>query len=129
VADITYLPKVEGGLVTDAYSRKIVGYHVHAGLKTGSVEQAMRMAIKQRQTKTALTDHSDRSSQNCSHAYLRLHTHNWIRCSMTDGYDCYQNAHAERVNGILKCELLLRQPHDLTQARQMVRESVSIYNT
>lgn len=48
---------------------------------------------------------------------------------MTDGYDCYQNALAERVNGILKTELLLARPKDLTQARQMVDQSVSIYNT
>lgn len=133
VADITYLPTVEGvaylSLVTDAYSRKIVGYHVHAGLKTASVEQALRMAVKQRQTKTALIHHSDRGSQYCSYAYQRLHAQHGIRCSMTDGYDCYQNALAERVNGILKGELLLKRPHNLTQARQMVRESVSIYNT
>ncbi|MFM5664795.1 integrase core domain-containing protein, partial [Aeromonas veronii] len=46
----------------------------------------------------------------------------------TDGYDCYQNALAERVNGILKGELLLQSPQDLTQAREMVREAVDIYN-
>ena len=47
---------------------------------------------------------------------------------MTDGYDCYQNALAERVNGILKGEFLLYRPRDLAQARQMVAESVAIYN-
>lgn len=47
---------------------------------------------------------------------------------MTDGYDCYQNALAERVNGILKTELLLTRPKDLAQARKMVNESVEIYN-
>lgn len=50
-------------------------------------------------------------------------------CSMTDGYDCYQNALAERVNGILKTEYLLVKPEDTEQARKMVRESVEIYNT
>ncbi|MCF6688578.1 transposase, partial [Raoultella terrigena] len=50
-------------------------------------------------------------------------------CSMTDGYDCYQNALAERVNGILKTEYLLGRPEDIEQARKMVRESVEIYNT
>ncbi|MCH4869527.1 transposase, partial [Pseudomonas sp. TMW22089] len=49
--------------------------------------------------------------------------------SMTDGYDCYQNALAERVNGILKTELLLERPHDLMQAKKMVSESISIYNS
>lgn len=48
---------------------------------------------------------------------------------MTDGYDCYQNALAERVNGILKMEYLLSRPEDIEQARKMVRESVEIYNT
>ena len=47
---------------------------------------------------------------------------------MTDGYDCYQNALAERVNGILKGELLLQSPQDLAQAREMVSEAVDIYN-
>uniref|UniRef100_UPI003B9E7EBF integrase core domain-containing protein n=2 Tax=Aeromonas TaxID=642 RepID=UPI003B9E7EBF len=51
-----------------------------------------------------------------------------VKCSMTDGYDCYQNALAERVNGILKGELLLQSPQDLAQAREMVREAVDIYN-
>ncbi|MGG2341116.1 integrase core domain-containing protein, partial [Aeromonas veronii] len=48
---------------------------------------------------------------------------------VTDGYDCYQNALAERVNGILKGELLLQSPQDLMQAREMVREAVDIHNT
>lgn len=47
---------------------------------------------------------------------------------MTDGYDCYQNAMAERINGILKNEFLLSRPADLAQAREMVKESVAIYN-
>jgi len=54
--------------------------------------------------------------------------HVTIRCSMTDGYDCYQNALAERVNGILKGEFLLQRPHDLAQARRMVEQSIAIYN-
>ncbi len=52
-----------------------------------------------------------------------------VQCSMTDGYNCYQNALAERVNGILKHELLLRRPNDLEQARSMVSEAIRIYNT
>lgn len=71
---------------------------------------------------------SSRESAYCSGMYQELHTKQGIRCSMMDGYDCYQNALAERVNGILKTELLLQRPQDLTQARKMVSESVSIYN-
>ena len=55
-------------------------------------------------------------------------TYQQVRCSMTDGYDCYQNALAERINGILKSELLLSGPEDLKQARKMVEEAVLIYN-
>ena len=116
-------------LVTDAFSRKIVGYHVHESLHTESVVQALRRAVSQRQTTHPLVHHSDRGSQYCSGMYQELHAKHGIRCSMTDGYDCYQNALAERVNGILKTELLLERPHDLTQAKTMVSESISIYNS
>lgn len=132
VADITYLPTLEGvaylSLVTDAFSRKIVGYHVHESLHTESVAQALRRAVSQRQTVQPLIHHSDRGSQYCSGTYQALHVKHGIRCSMTDGHDCYQNALAERVNGILKTELLLQRPQDLTQAKKMVSESVAIYN-
>ncbi|MED8225537.1 integrase core domain-containing protein, partial [Escherichia coli] len=60
--------------------------------------------------------------------YQSVHERNGITCSMTDGYDCYQNALAERINGILKDEFLLSRPADLAQAREMVKESVAIYN-
>ncbi len=132
VADITYLPTQEGvaylSLVTDAYSRKIVGYHVHESLHTESVAQALRRAVRQRQTLQPLIHHSDRGSQYCSGLYQALHAKHDIRCSMTGGYDCYQNALAERINGILKTELLLQRPQDLAQAKKMVSESVAIYN-
>ncbi|WAG80854.1 IS3 family transposase [Metapseudomonas furukawaii] len=132
VADITYLPSQSGplylSLVTDAYSRKIVGHHVHAGLHAESVARAFSLALRQRRTRHALVHHSDRGAQYCSAHYQRLHAQHGVTCSMTDGYDCYQNALAERVNGILKNELLMHTPADLTQARRMVREAVDIYN-
>ena len=133
VADITYLP-TRGrcaylSLVTDAYSRKIVGYHVHDSLHTAEVSQALKMALKGRQGKQPLLHHSDRGVQYCAHEYQSIHQKHGLICSMTDGYDCYQNALAERVNGILKNELLLQPPDDLHQARRMVSESVAIYNT
>ncbi|HDZ3446957.1 IS3 family transposase, partial [Pseudomonas aeruginosa] len=61
--------------------------------------------------------------------YQSLHARHGVQCSMTDGYDCYQNALAERINGILKTELLLSSPENLEQARKMVAEAVQIYNT
>lgn len=133
VADITYLPTQAGvaylSLVTDAYSRKIVGHHVHESLHTESVIQAFSKALKQRTTDQHLVHHSDRGVQYCSELYQRLHAKHSVRCSMTDGYDCYQNALAERVNGILKNEFLLHRPKDAVEAKQMVDESVQIYNS
>lgn len=132
VADITYLPTRESvayvSLVTDAYSRKIVGHHVHESLHTDSVIKAMEKAVRARRTTLPLIHHSDRGAQYCSELYQRLHAKHGVRCSMTDGYDCYQNALAERVNGILKNELLLHRPKNLADAVKMVDESVLIYN-
>lgn len=133
VADITYLPTqgrfVYLSLITDAWSRKIVGWSVHDSLQAEQVSQALQMALKGRKTQQRLIHHSDRGIQYCSDYYQKIHARNGVTCSMTDGYDCYQNAMAERVNGILKGELLLHRPSDLAQARQMVAESVSIYNS
>lgn len=133
VADITYLPARSGplylSLVTDAYSRKIVGHHVHEGMNAESVAEAFKQALRKRCRNHTLVHHSDRGIQYCSALYQSLHERHGISCSMTDGYDCYQNALAERINGILKTELLLRSPEDLHQARKMVEEAVQIYNT
>ncbi|CCN78899.1 Integrase, catalytic region [Vibrio nigripulchritudo SO65] len=132
VADITYLPTQQGesyvSLVTDAHSRKIVGYYVDDNMKTQSVKRAFTSALKKRKNKEKLVHHSDRGSQYCSKEYQDIHKSHGINCSMTDGHDCYQNALAERINGILKTELLLRKPRDLGEARVMVAESVEIYN-
>lgn len=132
VADITYLPTVDRfvylSLVTDAYSRKIVGWHVHPSLQTEEVAQAMKMALRARQTTRPLVHHSDRGIQYCSTYYQALHRRHGVQCSMTDGYDCYQNALAERVNGILKGEFLLHKAADIAQARRMVAQSIQIYN-
>lgn len=132
VADITYLPAKSGplylSLVTDAFSRKIVGHHVHEGLHAVSVARAFSQALRQRRQGHTLIHHSDRGIQYCSDFYQRIHARHEVTCSMTDGYDCYQNALAERVNGILKNELLPQRPADLDQARRLVREAIDIYN-
>jgi len=132
VADITYLPVRQGeaylSLVTDAFSRKIVGYHVHGDLRAESVLTAYKTALRQRNTTNSLVHHSDRGIQYCSKLYQAEHRRHRVRCSMTDGYDCYQNALAERVNGILKTEYLLVKPENLEQAALMVGESVRFYN-
>ncbi len=114
VADITYLPTQDSvayvSLVTGAYLRKIVGHHVHETLHAESVIKAMSKALRGGRSDQMLVHHSDRGSQYCSDICQKLHIKHGVQCSMTDGYDCYQNALAERVNGILKTEFL-RRPH------------------
>ena len=132
VSDITYVETEEGvhslSLVTDAYSRKIMGYEVSDNLRADSVVKALRQAARQRQTRRSLLHHSDRGLQYCSSIYQQELKRHDITPSMTDGYDCYQNALAERVNGILKQEFLLFKCRDLQELKGLVRESVDIYN-
>lgn len=132
VADITYIDTAASttylSLVTDAHSRKIMGHHLHPTLHTDGVKKAFQMALRQRQTDRPLIHHSDRGLQYCASEYQRLHQRHGVQCSMTDGYDCYQNALAERVNGILKNEFLITQPRNLEQAATMIRQAIDTYN-
>lgn len=132
VSDITYLKTQTGNgylsLVTDAGSRKIMGYHLSADLRTEGVMKALKMALKNRRYTQPLIHHSDRGLQYCSADYQQLLERNNIITSMTDGYDCYQNALAERVNGILKMEFLLNAYRNLEQARKVIKQSIYIYN-
>lgn len=132
VADITYIETVEQtgylSLITDAYSRKIVGHHLHPSLHTDGVAKALKTALKNRCKETPLIHHSDRGLQYCSEQYQKIQRTSNITCSMTDGYDCYQNALAERMNGILKQEFLVVKPKNLDQAKIIIEESINIYN-
>lgn len=132
VSDITYLKTGQGthylSLITDAFSRKIVGYHLSDDLNTESVAEALKMAIKQRSTNQALIHHSDRGIQYCASIYQKLLQNNHIQPSMTDGYDCYQNALAERMNGILKQEFLIYQCETKQELKKLINESIYIYN-
>ncbi|WP_429037700.1 DDE-type integrase/transposase/recombinase, partial [Aeromonas veronii] len=74
-----------------------VGHHVHEGMHAESVAMAFKKALKQRCGSGELIHHSDRGVQYCSGLYQSLHERYGVKCSMTDGYDCYQNALAERV--------------------------------
>ena len=133
VSDITYIRTVKGfcylALITDMYSRKIVGYDLSDSLELKGCVRALNKAIYQAKNIKGLIHHSDRGIQYCSEEYQKLHRKHDVQCSMTDGYDCYQNALAERINGILKNEYLLHKPRDLEEARKMVAESVAIYNS
>lgn len=131
VADITYIETRQTtgylSLITDAFSRRIMGYHLHSSLHTEGVLKALQIALRQRKTDCSLIHHSDRGIQYCAEAYQKVHRKHGLICSMTDGYECYQNALAERVNGILKTELLTAVPQDLEKAAVMIGQAVRIY--
>ena len=132
VSDITYVKSDEGvhylSLVTDAYSRKIMGYALGRDLTTRSTVEALQKALKARCSHRPLIHHSDRGVQYCSKDYQAvLHKHG-VKSSMTDGGDCYQNALAERINGILKQEFLLYRCKTFAQLDRLIKESIAIYN-
>ncbi len=132
VSDITYLESEEGvhylSLVTDAYSRKIMGYELSHSMKAADVVKALQRAVRNRQGTKPLIHHSDRGIQYCSEVYQACLKQNEIKPSMTDGYDCYQNALAERVNGILKQEFLLYKCQSFDELQVLVDESIYAYN-
>ena len=132
VSDITYVKSNEGthylSLVTDAYSRKIMGYHLSKDMGSENVVKALKKIKKNRLTTRKAIHHSDRGLQYCSSIYQEeLEIQNIIP-SMTDGYDCYQNALAERVNGILKDEFLIYRSNTFDELNQLIKESIEIYN-
>lgn len=132
VSDITYIKSRERthylSLVTDAYSRKIMGYYLSDDLSAENMRQALRMAVRQRQSNQPLIHHSDRGLQYCSAVYQTELKSNRIEPSMTDGYDCYQNALAERVNGILKQEFLIYACNTGKELEVLIKESIDTYN-
>ena len=134
VSDITYIGKREKpcylSLITDAYSKKIVGYNVSDNLNTESSLVALRLALKQRKNKEIpLIHHSDRGLQYCANEYQKLLNKNQIQPSMTQNSDPYENAVAERINGILKQEFYIdKYNKDLPIMKQIIKETVNIYN-
>jgi len=133
VSDITYIDTLDGfcylALITDAYSRKIVGYSVSQSLSIEFCLDALRQALKGIKQPDKLIHHSDRGIQYCSHAYVELLQKNKVNISMTEENHVYENAMAERVNGILKQEFMLGETlTSFAIAKELVKESVKIYN-
>lgn len=134
VADITYIGKRDNpcylSLVTDAYSKKIMGYYVANNLNTESSVMALKMAIKQRIYKgLPLIHHSDRGLQYCADQYQSVLHKNNILCSMTQNSDPYQNAIAERINGILKQEFGIdKYEQNVEILKIIVKETIETYN-
>ncbi len=84
-----------------------MGYELSENMNAENVVKALKMAVRNRITHLSLIHHSDRGLQYCSEIYQKVLRENKIKPSMTDGYDCYQNALAERINVILKQEFLI----------------------
>lgn len=132
VADITYIPLKNRFaylfLITDAYSRKIVGFHVSDDMKVSSATLALRKALAQKPVETIVIHHSDRGIQYCSTAYVQLLQQHHAHISMTQNGDPYENAIAERVNGILKTELISRYYDNIDLASIHIARCITIYN-
>lgn len=132
VADITYIPMKERFaylyLITDAYSRKIVGFHVSDDMRVTSAVVALQKAIDQKPADAIVIHHSDRGLQYCSNDYVALLKQHHARISMTQNGDPYENAMAERVNGILKTELISESYPDLKAAMQHIARCITVYN-
>jgi len=133
VSDITYLRTRSGfvylSLVTDVYSRKIVGWDVNVSLAVEGSLKAVKKAISSCSVTENLIHHSDRGIQYCCYAYTGLLKKNGIKISMGEAGNCYDNAIAERVNGILKDEYLLDNEFaNYDQAVRATREAIYLYN-
>ena len=134
VSDITYI-KTENGhnylaLVTDAYSKQIMGYKLDNHMRTSLCSEALAMAIKNRKyPNQKLIHHSDRGFQYCNPKYTEFAESNNIIMSMTEQYDPYENAVAERINRTLKHEYGLKKTIKNTKiAQQLTQQAVYIYN-
>lgn len=133
VSDITYIKTHNGheylSLITDAYSKKIMGYELLENLSTIGPLNALTSALKNRKYTHDLIHHSDRGLQYCSAGYVQKLNENNIKISMTENGDPYENAIAERVNGILKYEFLIIDGFkDHVQALEVIKEAIGIYN-
>jgi putative transposase len=134
VSDITYIKTEKGhaylALVTDAYSKQIMGYKIANHMKTSLCIDALRIALKNRQFKNQkIIHHSDRGIQYCNPEYTAFAEENGLIMSMTQQSDPYENAVAERINQTLKYEYgLKRTIKNLKLARKMLRSAVEIYN-
>lgn len=133
VSDITYLSTYKRfyylSLVTDIYSRKIVGYNLSDSLSLKGSLTALKMALRGIKDTKGLIHHSDRGIQYCSNQYTQLLKRKGVGISMAGKGNAYENAIAERVNGILKIEYLLdRKYPNYRELKKAVDSAIKIYN-
>ena len=133
VSDITYIVIADEfaylSLITDAYSRKIIGFYLSKTLEAIGCINALQMAMKTIEIFEELIHHSDRGVQYCSHEYVKLLQGKNIKISMTENGDPLENAIAERVNGILKEEYLQVKYDCFEDAQKSIARTVTIYNS
>lgn len=134
VSDITYIRTINGfcylALITDLFSRKIVGYDLSDSLELTGCVRALQKALKQSGKRSPQIHHSDRGVQYCSNVYTDLLLKNDIEISMTEENHCYENAVAERVNGILKNEFFLDQTFFSSKvALETTKNVIKLYNS
>lgn len=133
VSDVTYLRVGDGFaylfLTTDAFSRKILGFHLARTLEHIGAIAALELAVKGIADKTGIIFHSDRGVQYCCHDFLSALSRYNMRSSMTDADHCAQNALAERMNGILKNEFYLDEDFlNFEMASKAVCQAINMYN-
>lgn len=133
VSDLTYIRTEEGflyaALIMDAYSRKIVGYHIGDSLEAEGCLKALEMALNGLPAGKHPLHHSDRGCQYCCHAYVERLQARGLAISMTEIQHCYENAKAERLNGILKQEYEMdRVFRTKAQACTAFEQAVWLYN-
>jgi putative transposase len=133
VSDITYIKTEQGhnylSLITDVYSKKIMGYELLDNLSMKGPVKALESALKSRKYTHELLHHSDRGLQYCSSEYINKLKDNNVKISMTENGDPYENAIAERINGILKYEFLIIDGFKThVEAVNVIDESILIYN-
>jgi putative transposase len=125
-ADFCYI-----SFITDAFSHKIVGYHLAENLKVIQSIKALKMALNtlNPDERLKLTHHSDRGVQYCSDTYIYLLQNRGVQISMTENSDPRENAIAERINGIIKSEYLLNmKPKTIQQAFDLLDNAIRLYN-
>jgi putative transposase len=132
VSDMTYIQADKGfnylSLVTDAYSRKIVGHYLSDNYSVKGTIEALKKALKDNKVASGLIHHSDRGVQYCSKQYTSILKRKKAVISMTENGSPYENAIAERVNGILKTELLLEKYQSTQEATKAIDKAIAIYN-
>jgi transposase InsO family protein len=133
-ADITYIRTDECflylSLITDLWPGKIVGFHAGNTLEAEGAVRALEMALKELPEGASPVHHSDRGCQYCSHRYVEKLQSRRLPVSMTEEAHCYENAKAERLNGILKQEYSLGCSfRTKKQALAAIGEAVFLYNT